>query len=219
MNEGVVTPARVAIRHRLPLIGAGIAYMLRDHPSVELLDAGADVADSATIIVADDRTALTIAQSRPKGTRAPHLLVVTGNDREEDIRTALQAGIEGYLLYDFTADELKAAVAALLRRECYFARQVVDRIADHVTYEALTPRELDVLSLLASGFNDKLIARDLGIAVATVKVHAKSVYGKLHANSRLHAVAVARSRGMTLSARVAPVASGRREWSGSASAP
>ena len=209
----------IAVRHRLPVIGCGIACLLSDRPRIRLQPETEDQGDAATIVIADERTAFMLVDKCSNERRRPLVLIVTNDDREEDVRRALQAGIEGYLLSDCGIDELLEAIAALARGDRYFSRQVVGRIADSLTYEALTPRELDVLALLVEELNDKLIARDLGIAVATVKVHAKAVYSKLKASGRLQAVAVARARGMTLSVRPpAVLLNARSGWRETASA-
>ena len=183
---------RVAVKHRLPVVSAGIVAMLGAHPNIRLV-AGSKPAE---VVVTDYEDALAAASKRTSGQNEPRLLIFTETDREDDVKTALRAGISGYVLYDCAPEELTAAVVALGRGDRHFCAKAVDRMADSLTHDELTPRELDVLSLMIKGFSNKLIARELDVSIGTVKAHANAVYGKLNASSRLHAAAIAVARGI-----------------------
>jgi DNA-binding NarL/FixJ family response regulator len=128
--------------------------------------------------------------------KAARVLVMTTHDREHDIRRALEAGVHGYLLLGCPIQELIAGVRALARGSRYFCLAVAQRMAESLTREALTPREADVLRLLVRGQCNKSIARQLEIAVGTVKAHVKAIMGKLDASSRTEAASVAARRGL-----------------------
>jgi DNA-binding NarL/FixJ family response regulator len=87
-------------------------------------------------------------------------------------------------------------VTALSQGQRYLAHSVSRRIADSLTRERLTTRETQVLNLLTTGSCNKAIAKELGIAVGTVKVHVKGILEKLDATTRTHAVIVAAQRGL-----------------------
>jgi DNA-binding NarL/FixJ family response regulator len=183
---------RVSVQHQLPVIRGGIVAALRCHPNIHVVSER----EHPDVIVTNYEHGLHLASQRPWRKGSARLLVVTATDRETDIRVALDAGITGYVLYDCAPEELTSAVVALGRGGRHFCARAVERMADSLTHEALTPRELEVLSLMIRGFNNKLIARDLSISIGTVKAHANAVYGKLNASSRLQAVAVAVARGI-----------------------
>jgi DNA-binding NarL/FixJ family response regulator len=186
---------RVAVRHCLPVVNAGIVAILSRHPDVRVI-AERPLDDEPEVIIADYDSGLSRATTNSTRDRRARLLIVTGTDRETDVRRALHAGVGGYVLYDCVPDELTSAVLALGRGDRHFCARVVGRMADSLTHDELTPRECEVLSLMMKGLNNKSIARELQISIGTVKAHANAVYGKLNATSRLQAVAVAAARGI-----------------------
>ena len=207
MTDCIEPSVRVAVKHALPVISAGIVATLRSRRDIRLVSDAAASDEFAEVVVTDYDHALKEAAAHAPGKRVPRLLIVTGTDRETDVRMALHAGVTGYVLYDCAPDELLSAVIALGRGGRHFCAKVLERLADSLRHDALTPRELDVLSLMTRGFNNKLIARELRISLGTVKAHANAVYGKLNATSRLQAVAVAVARGIGTSSTVQSVRS------------
>jgi DNA-binding NarL/FixJ family response regulator len=187
---------RVSVQHHFPVISGGISAALHAHPDVEVIHETEQRGAVVDVIVTDYDHGLQLASIRLAGKTSPRVMIVSGTEREADVRAALSAGINGYVLYDCTPEELGSAVVALGRGGRHFCAQAIERMADSFTYEALTPRELEVLSLMIRGLNNKLIARELGVSVGTVKAHANAMYGKLNASSRLQAVAVAVARGI-----------------------
>jgi DNA-binding NarL/FixJ family response regulator len=93
------------------------------------------------------------------------------------------------------AADLRQAQAAGREADAFLVAPAVD-LADAPTVEALTPREIDVLELLAEGLSNKGIALRLGISDQTVKFHVASICGKLGAHSRTRAVRLAVRRGL-----------------------
>jgi DNA-binding NarL/FixJ family response regulator len=187
---------RASVQHQLPVIRGGIVATLRCHPEIQVISELEHPEALVDVIVTDYDHGLLLASKRSSGKAGARLLIVTATERETDVRAALNAGITGYVLYDCTPEELTSAVVTLGCGGRHFCARVVERMADSLMHEALTPRELDVLSLMIRGLNNKLIARELRISIGTVKAHANAVYGKLNASSRLHAVAVAVARGI-----------------------
>ena len=103
-----------------------------------------------------------IKQLRERGGR-PRVLVLTTYDTERDIRRAMAAGADGYLLKDLPRDQLVAAVRELMNGS---PRTHID--APHGSQLSLTDRETDVLALVADGLTNRAVARKLGISEATV---------------------------------------------------
>lgn len=131
-----------------------------------------------------------IKQLRERGGR-PRVLVLTTYDTERDIRRAMAAGADGYLLKDLPRDQLVAAVRELMNGS---PRTHID--APHGSQLSLTDRETDVLALVADGLTNRAVARRLGISEATVKTHLVHVYTKLEVLDRAAAVREAWERGL-----------------------
>ncbi len=149
------------------------------------------------VVVASHALGIAWAEgARHPGASAVKVVIVGGIDREWAIRGALERGVRGYVLGGCEFDELVACIRAVHRGARYLASQVATRLAESVSVDALTPREAEVLSLVVDGFCNKAIARQLDIAVGTVKSHLKSIFEKLHVGSRTQAVAAVERRGL-----------------------
>jgi DNA-binding NarL/FixJ family response regulator len=158
-------------------------------PDVVLMDlrmpGGMDGADATGRIV-----------DRLPGTR---VLVLTTYDTDADILRAVEAGATGYLLKDTPIATLIDAVRAAARGETVLAPPVLARLDNRRRMpiaDQLTPRELDVLRLVARGLSNAEIGRRLFIGEATVKTHLLRVFGKLSDNDRTAAVTAALARGV-----------------------
>lgn len=124
------------------------------------------------------------------------LLVLTAFNGDEDIRKALAAGANGYLLKSSTGDDLLPAIRAVAAGGEWIPREVASRLAVRREYHALTEREIEVLGEIARGRANKEIATHLAISENTVKDHLKNILGKLHVAARTEAVTVAVQRGI-----------------------
>lgn len=199
---------RVLVVHEDPVVAAGIAAILGDCAGLAVTVGRAREAagEEAEILVADYQSGmdyLAAAKSRPGGRRPPsaRVMLVTPIDREWEVRCAVNAGVHGYVLQGCPIEELVEGVMALRIGQRYLSQVVARRVADSLTREQLTARETQVLGLLTAGSCNKSIARELGIAVGTVKMHVKGILKKLEATTRTHAVILAAERGL-----VAPLA-------------
>jgi DNA-binding NarL/FixJ family response regulator len=129
------------------------------------------------------------------------VLVLTTYDADADVVPALEAGATGYLLKDTPRDELCRAVLAARRGESVLAPSVTTRLVVQLrsqvqAHDALSDRELEVLSLIAKGETNRGAATRLFISEATVKTHLLHIYAKLEVNDRAAAVAKAFERGL-----------------------
>jgi two-component system, NarL family, response regulator LiaR len=122
------------------------------------------------------------------------VIVLTSSPDDATVLPALEAGAAGYLLKDVEPQELAEGVRRVHRGESLLHPAVAPRVIREAVgpstasaREALTPRELDVLRLLARGLPNKLIARELGIAERTVKTHVSSILAKLGVTDRTQA--------------------------------
>lgn len=128
----------------------------------------------------------------------PKVLVVTNYDTDVDILGAIEAGAVGYLLKDAPPAELLAAVRSTAKGDQAMSPMVRDRLQtrDRTPRSSLTPRELEVLQLVAGGSSNREIGQRLMLSEATVKSHLVHIYDKLGVRSRTSAVASAREQGV-----------------------
>jgi len=127
------------------------------------------------------------------------VLVLTTFDTDRDVLPAIEAGATGYLLKDASATELKDAVRAAYAGRPVLAPSVAGRLIGQVrrgTEPGLSPREIDVLRLVAAGTTNREAARQLLVSEATVKTHLLHLYEKLGVNDRAAAVSEAYRRGL-----------------------
>jgi DNA-binding NarL/FixJ family response regulator len=196
--------ANVLVMHPDPILTAGLVAALRQHPAFEVFVHGVDNLGSkgpeVNVVIADYGNAMRLTEvARRDGLglrRDARILALTPNDREADIRRAIEAGVHGYLLVGGPLDELLDGVKAVARGMRYMSMSVAQRMADSLTRATLTTRETEVLKLVATGQSNKAMARQLRIELGTVKSHMSAIMGKLGANSRTHAVRIAAARGL-----------------------
>jgi len=124
------------------------------------------------------------------------VLVLTTYDDPDDIRRSLAAGARGYLLKDSGRDAIAAAIVEVHRGHSVLAPAVLARVAGQPVSTDLTPRELDVLRLVAAGRTNAQIGRALFIGTATVKTHLLHICAKLDAADRAAAVSAGHRRGL-----------------------
>jgi len=128
--------------------------------------------------------------------REARIVVLTMFDGDEDIHRALQAGAATYLLKDTLSDDLIRVVREVHSGKRPVPEGVQARLAERSAHPTLTPREVEVITLVTQGLRNKEIAASLGISEGTVTVHLKSIFAKLGVNDRTAAVKVALRRGI-----------------------
>jgi DNA-binding NarL/FixJ family response regulator len=156
----------------------------RLHPDIVLMDLRMPVMDGLTAtraILADDPNA--------------RIVVLTTYDGDEDIHRALAAGARGYLLKDMMRTELLGVIRAVYRGQRGIPAPVAARLAEHTPRIGLTPRELEVLRLVADGLSNAQVGERIGRTEGTVKVHLKNILQKLDVKDRTEAVTTALRRG------------------------
>lgn len=124
------------------------------------------------------------------------IIVLTTFDGDEDIYRAIRAGAKAYLLKDVKREELFHCIREVHAGRFVIPPAIAAKLAGHQSAEQLTPRELEVLKLLAEGKPNKLIASALSIGEATVKSHVKAIFTKLNVLSRTEAIAAASRSGL-----------------------
>jgi two-component system NarL family response regulator len=137
----------------------------------------------------------TIRQIRAEFPQA-RFIVLTTFDGDEDIYRALQAGARAYLLKGMPLEELLTTIHAVHSGKLHIPSSVAEKLAERLSGQELTARELSVLERIVAGRANKEISADLSISEATVKTHINSMLGKLGVADRTHAATVAIQRGL-----------------------
>ena len=208
-------PDRKAIRVLIvddhPVVRDGLRGMFADDPDFEVVGEAANgkeaVARSAAfdpdVVLMDLRMpemdgVAAIKAMNQRGIVA-RVLVLTTYDTDSDVLAALDAGATGYLLKDAPRTELLRAVRAAARGEAVLSPTATSVVLEQLRQpprDSVSERELEVLQLVARGYNNREAAAHLFISEATVKTHLLHIYTKLGVNDRAAAVAEAFERGL-----------------------
>lgn len=124
------------------------------------------------------------------------VIVLTTFDGDEDIYRAMQAGARGYLLKGMDIEELVDAIRAVHSGRGLIPSRIAEKLAQRVSSDELTTREVEVLQRIVAGRANKEIAGDLFISEATVKTHVNNLLSKLGVADRTQAAIVALQRGI-----------------------
>jgi DNA-binding NarL/FixJ family response regulator len=123
-------------------------------------------------------------------------IVLSSYDGDADIQRALDAGAQGYVAKGLVRDELLTAIRTVSAGGKHIPASIAQRLVGHMHSDAISEREMQVLSLVAIGKRNKEIAADLSIAEDTVKMHVRNIFSKLEVSDRTEAVTVALRRGI-----------------------
>jgi DNA-binding NarL/FixJ family response regulator len=124
------------------------------------------------------------------------IIVLSSHEGDVDIQRALEAGAQGYVVKGIVREELLESIRSVHAGKRRLPAAVAQKLAEHMADEAISPRELEVLSLMAAGKRNKEISSELSIAEDTVKMHVRNILSKLQVNDRTEAVTVALRRGI-----------------------
>lgn len=153
------------------------------HPDITLMDVQMPVINGLDALIA-------IRNEFPDA----KIIMLTTYTGDVQIVRALKAGAQGYLLKNTLHRDLLETIRAVYAGKKALSPEASFEIAEHGTDDALTPREIDVLRLIAAGNSNKRVADKLSIAEASVKSHVENILSKLGANDRTHAVTIALKR-------------------------
>jgi len=124
------------------------------------------------------------------------IIALTSFDGDQDVYRALEAGVRGYILKESVHSEVLSAIRVVHSGRKLMPPDVAERLAEYFPQAALTPREVEVLTLVAQGLANKEIAAKLGTADGTIKMHVQNILAKLDATDRTQAVTIALKRGI-----------------------
>jgi DNA-binding NarL/FixJ family response regulator len=207
---------RVVIADDQALVRAGFRSILETQPDLNVVGEAVDGRDAIDLARRRRPDVVLMDIKMPdldglKATRqivteahgATAVLILTTFDLDEYVYEALRAGASGFLLKDAEPEQLIAAIHTLAAGEALIAPAITKRLIEQFAraaprpgpsaarLEALTPRELEVLVLIARGLSNREIADELVLSEATVKTHVKRVLSKLDVRDRVHAVVFA----------------------------
>jgi DNA-binding NarL/FixJ family response regulator len=124
------------------------------------------------------------------------IMILTTSERDTEIRRALAAGARSYMLKSMPPKDLAQTIREVPAGKKRIPPEVAAQIAEHITDDPLSEREVEVLKLVMEGNRNREIANQLLISEETVKAHMKHIIGKLGASDRTQAVTIALRRGV-----------------------
>jgi DNA-binding NarL/FixJ family response regulator len=191
-----------------PLLREGIAAIINSYPGMKIVAQASSAQEGIDqfrkhkpdVTLMDLRLpdksgieAMTVIRSEFPDAR---IIILTTFEGDVEIQRALEAGARGYILKSMPPKELVEVIAQVHAGKKRIPSQIAAQLAEHLADEALTQREIEVLSQIAGGNRNKDIAERLFITEETVKVHIKHIMDKLGANDRTQAVAIGLRRGI-----------------------
>jgi DNA-binding NarL/FixJ family response regulator len=210
---------RVLLADDQTLVRSGFRMILRTEPDIEVVGEAADGREAVTLAqdLHPDVVLMDVRMPNLDGIEAtrrivdgadpvPRVLVLTTFDLDEYVYDALRAGASGFLLKDAPEEQLVSGIRVVAGGASLFApavtRRLIERFAGaapHVpppTLNELTPRELDVLRLLARGLSNAEVAAELVLSEHTAKTHVAHILNKLDLRDRVQAVVLAYESGL-----------------------
>jgi DNA-binding NarL/FixJ family response regulator len=201
-------PIRILSVDDHPLLREGVASLLAGQADLKLVAEASNGREAVEQFRAHrpDVTLMDLQMPEMNGVEAmmairaefpsARIIVITTYVGDVQISRALEAGARGYLLKSVLRKELPETIRLVHAGHKRIVPEVATELAEHAADDALSPREIEVLRLIASGNANKMIAAELSITEETVKGHVKNILGKLAANDRTHAVTIGLKRGI-----------------------
>jgi len=212
-------PVRVLIVDDHPVVRRGLRSFLETHPELEVVGEAADGKEALRMVATGQPDLVLLDLHLPDATGSDlipqmrewkpgvRVLVLTGFASRHEVVPAIQAGADGYLLKDLSAEALSLSLLLVMRGEKALPSSLASVLADDPRTGAahgasikaqkhLTEREQQILRCLLNAYSNKHIARALNISEGTVKVHLKSLMKKIAAGNRTQAALWARNNGI-----------------------
>jgi DNA-binding NarL/FixJ family response regulator len=190
-----------------PLMRAGVASFLATEPGLQVVAEAANGEEALEKYreLRPDLVLMDLSMPVMDGLEATHailgefpdarIIVLTTYAGDEDVHRALDAGAVGYVLKDMLVADILKVIRSVIAGRRGIPPAIAATLAQHTPRIALTPRETEVISLIATGLTNGEIAQRIGRTEETVKVHVKNILRKLNAQDRTEAVTNAVRRG------------------------
>jgi DNA-binding NarL/FixJ family response regulator len=191
-----------------PLLRKGIAALINGEPDMKLVAEAANGEEAVENfrVYRPDVTLMDLQLPGLDGIEAidrilsefpgAHIIVLTTYSGDAQVVRALRAGARAYILKGHVHRELLEAIRTVHAGHKRIPPDIATELAEHVTEDELSPREIEVLQLIASGNSNREIGDRLNIGEVTVKSHVTNILSKLSANDRTHAVTIGLKRGV-----------------------
>jgi DNA-binding NarL/FixJ family response regulator len=201
-------PIRIALVDDHPILRQGIAALISDQPDLQLVGQASNGLEAIEQfrLHRPDVMLMDLQMPGMNGIDAmsairgefpdARFVVLTTYTGDVQIVRALKAGARAYLLKSLLHRELLDTIRAVHAGQKRIPPEIAAELADHAADDSLTPREIEVLRLIAAGNANKIVADKLSITEETVKAHVKNILSKLDANDRTHAVTIGLKRGI-----------------------
>jgi two-component system, NarL family, response regulator len=199
---------RILIVDDHPVVRAGLTSMLGTQPGMEVVGSVPSGEEALTLLdqleadvmLVDLRmpgmTGIDTIRAVSRRKAAPRTIVLTSFETDEDVYRAVEAGSHGYLLKNTPQQEMLEAIRLVHAKHRYFPPTIAARLAERMARSSLTPREYQILQMLAKGLTNKEIGRVFGISENTARNHVNNIIEKLEASDRTGAVTTAIQRGL-----------------------
>ena len=191
-----------------PLMREGIATIVNSEPDMQVIAQAANAREAIQrfsehqpdVTVMDltlpDMSGIDAMVAIRRKFPEARIMILTTSERDTEIRRALAAGARSYMLKSMPPKDLAETIREVHAGKKRIPPEVAARIAEHLSDDPLTEREVEVLKLVIAGNRNRDIANRLFISKETVKAHLKHIMGKLGANDRTHAITIAARRGI-----------------------
>jgi DNA-binding NarL/FixJ family response regulator len=191
-----------------PLVRKGIAWILAGEPDMLLVaeaGTGREALDLFRMHLPDvtlidlrmpDMDGIAVTEAILRDYPQARIIALTSYAGDQEIFRTLKAGAQGYLLKEMVHTEVVRAIRTVHAGRRLVPAEVSERLSEYPVQHALTPREVEVLSLVAQGMANKEIADRLGTSDGTIRIHLQHILSKLGASDRTHAVTIALQRGI-----------------------
>lgn len=191
-----------------PLVRKGIAWILNAEPDIHLVAEAGSGHEALELfrIHVPDVTLIDLRMPGMDGIAATEailrefpdakIIALTSFAGDQEILRTLKAGVQGYLLKEMVHTEVVRAIRTVHSGKRLVPAEVSERLTEFLAQPALTPREVEVLGLIAKGLGNKEVADQLGTSDGTVRIHVQHILSKLGASDRTHAVSIALQRGI-----------------------
>jgi DNA-binding NarL/FixJ family response regulator len=212
---------RVLVADDQTLVREGLVMLLGLLPNVEVVGSAADGEEAVRMVAGEDPDIVLMDLRMPRcdgveatrrireGHPRTQVIVLTTYADDESILSAIRAGARGYLTKDSGAKQIQEAIATVQAGHALLEPSIQGRLLQALTGEGgagaqsrgrtpdeLTPREVEVLRLIAKGRNNQEIARLLFVSEATVKTHINNLFSKIDVRDRAQAVSYAYQHGL-----------------------
>jgi len=206
-------PIRVIVADDHPLFRAGVVEELGKNPDIKVVGLAANGGEAVRLAQEEmpDLILLDIAMPGKDGISAAStislacpstkIVMLTVSEHEDDLVAAFKAGAKGYVLKGVSGRELARVIRSVVDGEVFVSQALATRLIMDLSepkpsdpFEELTPRELEILQLVAEGLSNREIGEQLHLAEKTVKHYMTNVLAKLEVGSRVQAALIAQKR-------------------------